>query len=103
MGRVAVVTQPHDNGIRAVPRLTLVTSPGCHFCQDAHSVLAEFAGRGLVELGTVDAESSEGLALVETHRPAMFPLVLLDGRFFSNGRLPRRKLAHVLGVDRAGH
>jgi hypothetical protein len=30
------------------------------------------------------------------HRAPMSPLVLLDGTFFSSGRLPRRKLEKLL-------
>jgi len=48
-------------------------------------------------------------ALLATHRPAMNPLVLLGGQYFSAGRLPRRKLeaylrqdARVLKVDSRG-
>jgi len=34
--------------------------------------------------------------LVQKYRASMSPLVLLDGEFFSHGRLPRRKLAKRL-------
>jgi hypothetical protein len=44
----------------------------------------------------VDIRSPEGLALVQTHRPVMNPLVLLDGEFFSSGRLSRGKLRKAL-------
>ena len=83
-----------------MPRLTLVTSPGCHFCEDADHVLAPLVAAGLIEFGKLAAESPEGERLVSDHRPALLPLVLLDGDFFSAGRLPRRKLARALGVDR---
>jgi len=33
---------------------------------------------------------------VAVHRPAMNPLVLVDGAFFSSGRLPRKKLITLL-------
>ncbi|MGC4153954.1 MAG: glutaredoxin [Propionicimonas sp.] len=93
--------EPREPGPRTMTRITLVTSPGCHFCADAHRVLTTLAEAGMIELGTLDAESPDGERLVSAHRPALFPLVLLDGHFFSAGRLPRRKLAHTLGVDRA--
>jgi hypothetical protein len=52
----------------------------------------------------VALESDEGLLLTAKHRPAMNPLVLIDGRFFSAGRLPRKKLTALLeqvAVERA--
>ncbi|WP_211223164.1 glutaredoxin family protein [Propionicicella superfundia] len=86
---------------RAVPAITLITSPGCHLCDDAHRVLATLADERRIVLGTVDAESPEGETVVAAHRPSVFPLVLLDGAYFSAGRLPRRKLAAALGLDRS--
>lgn len=82
-------------------RITLVESDGCHFCQDAHRALAEFAGRYPLEVDTVDAYSESGRRLMQTHRASMSPLVLVDGEFFSHGRLPRRKLAHALAQRHA--
>lgn len=80
----------------AVPRVILVTSPACHQCDDAHAVLAPLADQGDIELNTVEADSTAGAALIRRHRPAMFPLVLLEGNFFSAGRLPRGKLSRAL-------
>ena len=94
------MTELREPGSGAVPRLTLVTSTGCHFCEDAHRVLVPLVEAGLVEFGMLAADSPEGERLVSAHRPALLPLVLLDGDFFSAGRLPRRKLARALGVDR---
>jgi hypothetical protein len=37
-----------------------------------------------------------GRALMEQNRAPMSPLVLLDGQYFSSGRLPRRKLERRL-------
>jgi len=38
----------------------------------------------------------EGMLLVQRHRPAMPPAVLIDGTLFSVGRLPRKKLRKLL-------
>lgn len=76
--------------------VTVVESEACHFCVDAHRVLLETAARYPVEVRTVDVRSAEGGELMQKHRATMSPLVLVDGAFFSTGRLPRRKLAHVL-------
>lgn len=73
--------------------ITLVTAPGCHFCEDAHDVLTRRAGSDdSIELRIVEAMSPEGLSLIGRHRPAMNPLVLVDDEYFSSGRLPGRKL-----------
>jgi hypothetical protein len=77
--------------------LTLVTAPGCHFCEDAGQVLATLIADGAaITLDVVEATSAPGLALLAEHRPPMNPLVLADGRYFSAGRLPRRKLQALL-------
>jgi glutaredoxin len=82
---------------RRPARLTLVTAPGCHFCEDAHRALTGLIEHGAaIELEVVQATSPLGLALLAEHRPAMNPLVLIDRRYFSAGRLPMRKLqAHL--------
>jgi hypothetical protein len=77
-------------------RITVVHSPACHFCEDADSALDVLARDHRIEVTSVPIDSAEGAALVATHRPAMNPLVLVEGRFFSSGRLPRRKLAKLL-------
>jgi len=82
------------------PRITLVTAPGCHFCEDAHQTLTRLAADGAaLELELVEATSPAGLALLAEHRPPMNPLVLVDGDYFSAGRLPRRKLQALLDTE----
>lgn len=80
-------------------RVTLVRTPACHFCDDAAQALAALAVEHPLAFSTVDLESAEGAALIARHRPAMNPLVLLDGEFFSAGRLPRKKLARLLARE----
>ena len=87
------VPPPHD---QQPVRMTVVESPACHYCADAHEALAELGATYPVIVDTVDARSDAGRLLMARHRAAMSPLVLLDGAFFSHGRLPRRKLAKVL-------
>jgi hypothetical protein len=77
-------------------RITVVPSPACHFCDDADRVLAELARDHAFALERVPFDTPEGRRLVAVHRPALSPLVLVDGRFFSSGRLPRRKLEALL-------
>ncbi|QLQ15545.1 MAG: glutaredoxin [Micropruina sp.] len=77
--------------------VTLVTAAGCHYCDDAQATLNGLVRAGAtLALETVDATSERGRALLTTHRPPMSPLVLVDGYYFSAGRLPRRKLEALL-------
>ena len=73
--------------------ITLVHTPACHFCADAQAALTELGREFAIRVDLVAADSDAGQALIGAHRPAMFPLVLLDGVYFSVGRLPRRKLS----------
>lgn len=77
-------------------RVTLVTSEGCHLCEDAKEALASMARDLPLEITVVEGESAEGKALVAHHRPALMPLALLDGAMFSVGRLPRKKLRRAM-------
>lgn len=82
--------------------VTVVESEACHFCADAQQVLLDAAVSYPLEVRSFDLRSPEGQAMMQKHRATMSPLVLLDGEFFSNGRLPRRKLAKVLAHRFAG-
>ncbi|MEN0070391.1 MAG: glutaredoxin [Propionicimonas sp.] len=84
----------------AAPHVVLVTAAACHLCEDAEASLTPLAAQGAIELDTVAADSPAGATLVGRHRPALFPLVVVGGEFFSSGRLPRGKLARALGLDR---
>lgn len=89
-------------GSTPVPRATLVTSSACHLCEDAHRELSRRAERGELSLEVVSVDSEQGRRLVAAHRPAMFPLVLLDGQRLGQGRLSRRRLEAALRSARAG-
>jgi hypothetical protein len=80
--------------------VTLVTTPACHFCDDAHQRLHSLDRAGLLRLTAVEAESPRGQALIAEHRPGSFPLTLVAGSFFHAGRIPRGKLARL--VDHLG-
>jgi glutaredoxin len=95
MAGSATNERTHD----AAPRpalVTLVESEACHFCADAHRVLTDLAVDYPLAVDTVDVRSETGRLLMARHRATMSPLVLIDGTFFSNGRLPRRKLSKHL-------
>jgi hypothetical protein len=79
-------------------QITVVESEACHFCADAHKVLAALATRFPIKVGSIDVRSVAGQAQMSRHRAAMSPLVLLDDAYFSSGRLPRRKLEKTLAA-----
>lgn len=81
--------------------VTVVNAPACHFCADAEQALGELARDYPLTVRTLEVASPEGQKLVAKHRAAMAPLVLLDGQYFSSGRLPRKKLLKELKA-RAG-
>ena len=76
--------------------ITVVHTPACHLCDEAEQALTVLAARYPLRVRVVELESSEGVRLTQQHRPAMNPLVVVDGRFFSAGRLPRKKLTALL-------
>ncbi len=84
----------------SIPTVTVVRSQSCHLCEDAEEVLAEPARQSLIRLTVVEADSPAGLDLVGQWRPAAFPLVLVDGEYFSQGRLSRGKLQALLHAGR---
>ncbi|PZR51688.1 glutaredoxin [Xylanimonas oleitrophica] len=78
----------------------MVRTPACHFCHEAEETLGALFRARTINLVVVDADSDDGRDLIARHRPALAPLVLLDGEFFSSGRLPKHKLARALGAAR---
>ena len=85
---------------RRPAQVTLVHSPACHFCDDAENALYDLGKDYAIDVSVVYIDSPVGAELVARHRPAMNPLVLVDGAFFSSGRLPRKKLVKLLDERR---
>lgn len=78
-------------------RVALVESQGCHSCVEALEALTALAAQGHpLQITTIDAHSDKGRALMQRHRAAMTPLVLVEDEFFSQGRLPRAELVRLL-------
>lgn len=76
--------------------VVVVTSPACHFCEDALVVLAALESEYPLSIRAVDLDSDEGRTILERFRPPMPPFVVIDDRLFSSGRLPRKKLRKLL-------
>ena len=86
-----------DEGIRGdTIEVIVVSSPACHFCEEAVEALQELHAEFPLSVRVVDIRSEEGAAVERQHRPPMPPVVLVDGEFFSFGRLPRKKLRKFL-------
>lgn len=92
----------------AAPALTVtvVTTNACHLCDDAIDVLMKNAARYQIDVREVPSSCAEGSELITHHRPPMSPLILINGEYFSSGRLPRRQFrdylqAHGTPVDAA--
>lgn len=74
----------------------VVTSPGCHFCDDGLGLLEELAEIIPIRVETIPLSSDKGRSLLVRHRAPFPPIVMIDGEFFGYGRISRRKLeAHL--------
>lgn len=85
-----------QNDSTPLVKVIVVHARACHLCDDAIGALTELTGALPLDMRVVELESAEGASLVAVHRPAMNPLVLVDGEYFSAGRLPRKKLLKLL-------
>ena len=81
--------------------VTLLTKSDCMLCEDAKAALDELRGEFALEIETVDLASERGQRLALEAGIVFAPGVLIDGRPFSHGRLPRRKLRRELEGRRA--
>ena len=91
-----MASTPEVPTVAVTTQVTVVDSESCHFCGHAHQVLEELALAYPLSVRAFDVRGDEGGQLMRRHRAAMSPLVLVDGVFFSQGRLPRRKLTKLL-------
>lgn len=87
---------------RVTVAVTLVEAPACHLCEDAKSTLATLAKSYPLTVQVLSISDKPGRALMDQHGAPMSPLVLLDGEYFSSGRLPRRKLEKRLSKELRG-
>jgi alkyl hydroperoxide reductase subunit AhpF len=81
--------------------ITVVRAPACHLCDDVQEALARAGAHSPFRFELIDADSSAGIELVRCYRPAAFPLILVNGEFFSQGRLSRGKLQALLDAQPA--
>lgn len=79
----------------------LVTRPECGFCDEVKDVLHRVARDHPLRVRTLEFESDEGRALALREGALFPPLVFLDGRFLSYGRLSERRLRREVAGRRA--
>lgn len=82
----------------ALIRVTLLTQAHCGFCEQAQETLERLAREYPLTLTSVNLASAEGHQLALKHGIIFAPGVLLDGAFFSYGRLSERKLRRALAA-----
>lgn len=77
----------------------VVTNLGCHFCDDAVSLLEALAETTPLRIETAPLSSGVGRTLLVRHRVPFPPILMIDGEFFGYGRISRRKLeAHLMSL-----
>lgn len=86
--RLADATRPLE--------VVVVRYPACHLCEEAIEALTGMSQTHPLEIRVVEIDSDEGRSMVAEHRPTLSPAVVIDGRLFSSGRLPRKKLQRML-------
>jgi hypothetical protein len=80
-------------------KVVVVDSPGCHACEETHRVLRDLEANGYpIEVTALGAHTSRGRTLMQEHRAAFTPLVLLDGVFAAQGGVTRRDVLTLLGL-----
>ena len=81
-------------------RLTLLTKTDCTLCDVAKEVLGRLQQEYELEIETVDVATEHGQRMALEAGMLFPPGLLLDGRPFSYGRLPERKLRRELERSR---
>lgn len=76
--------------------ILLLTKGDCHFCDQAKDVLARLAGEYELEVREVALDSEEGRRLALEAGAPFPPVIFVDGRSFSFGRLSERRLRKAL-------
>ena len=84
----------------APTRVTVLTQDDCTFCDHAKDTLARLAADYPLSIEEIRLDTPAGQALAAGEGVFFAPGVLLDGAFFSHGRLSEKKLRRTL--DRRG-
>jgi len=68
-------------------RATLVTTPDCHLCEHARTVLERVLADRLTAIDEMDWNAADGSALVKRDGVAFAPAVYIEGKLCGYGRL----------------
>jgi glutaredoxin len=77
-------------------RITVLSKPDCHLCQDAEATLVRLAAELGLEVDVVDLGSQQGQQLAFGSGMLFPPGILIDGMPFSYGRLSEGRLRRAL-------
>ena len=81
-------------------RVTLLTRPDCHHCDDAKRILDRLAAEYPLQVTSLDIDSAEGQELALRGGLLFPPGIAIDGRPVCYGRPSERRLRQEL--DRLG-
>jgi glutaredoxin len=82
-------------------RITVITKPDCHCCEEAKHLLRRLAPELGLEVEVIDLTTALGRELAVTSGMVFPPAVLIDGAPFSYGRLSERRLRRELARRRS--
>lgn len=70
----------------------LLTAPGCHYCDEAKTLLARLSKEFELRIEERSTEDADGRALALANGVLFPPSLFVDGAFFQYGRPSERKL-----------
>ena len=74
----------------------MLTSPGCHWCEEAEALLAQLSREFDLHVAYRPVEAEEGRALALANGALFPPVIFVDGAFVQYGRPSEKKLRAVL-------
>ena len=77
-------------------RVTLLTRPDCHHCDDARRILGKLAEEHPLQVSSLDIDSAAGQELALSGGLLFPPGILIDERPFSYGRPSEGRLRREL-------
>ena len=73
--------------------VTLYSKPGCHLCEEVHTLLTELAIDGQFSIEEINIDSDAKLFAAYRYE---IPVVLVDGREIARGRIDQLELERKL-------
>ena len=83
----------------AVRRITLITKPGCHLCDDARAVVEKVAAETSAEVEEIDMLEHPDLVAKYAEQ---IPVTLVDGRQHDYWRVDENRLRKALSAPPRG-